>query len=246
MPAQKYPNPPIQEALVEVRFSNDGRWDWTIPGRYWEQVRQEYDMAPKSEPILTVQARQQASHLSAHAAGGVGRVLLTRSSDAGLIGLSPNALSVHVLRPYLGWAEFRERLARALDAYLKIQEDALVERVGVRYVNQIIIPGRTLDINDWFTASPALPPGLNLPINSLMSRVETTFDDTSRLSITLATTAHTNVDEHAFVLDMDLSWSPQAPVPLTEDVYHIIDLLHDREGTTFEAMITPDTRELFQ
>lgn len=36
------------------------------------------------------------------------------------------------------------------------------------------------------------------------------------------------------------------PVPLTEGVYDVIDELHDREGTAFEAMITDATRELFR
>lgn len=246
MPARPYRRPPIQEALVELRFIDDGRWNWTWPGRLWELVKGEYDGEPRTEQAIAVNAHQQARTLTTRAVAGVGRVFLTRTGDPGLLALAPSAMSVHVLRPYPGWSTFRPRVVAAIEAYEKLQPDAQVARVGVRYVNHIVLPGDDLDLSDWFTSSPTLPDGLGPAMAALMSRVETVYDDGARLAITLATVQHDKLGEHAFLLDLDLSWNAPEPVPLTEGVYDVIDRLHDREGTAFEAMITDATRELFR
>lgn len=246
MPARPYPRPPIQEALVELRFVDDGRWNWTWPGRFWALVRDEYDGEPRTEQSISVNAQQQARAVTARAVAGVGRVFLTRKSDPGLIGLAPSALSVHVLRPYPGWAEFRPRVERAAAAHLALQPDARVTRIGVRYINHIVLPGDQLELDEWFTSSPTLPDGLGQSMTALMSRVETAYEDDARLAITLATVQHDKDGESAFLLDLDLSWNAPEPVPLTGRVYDVIDSLHDREGSAFEAMITDSTRGLFQ
>jgi len=246
MPARPYPRPPIQEALVELRFVDDGRWNWTWPGRFWEQVKNEYDGEPSTEQAISVNAHQQAGMLTTRAVAGVGRVFLRSTRDTGLLALAPSAMSVHVLRPYAGWSTFRPRVVAAIEAHQKLQADAQVTRVGVRYVNHIVLPGDNLNLADWFTSSPTLPDGVGPAMVALMSRVETAYDDGARLAITLATVQHDQPNEHAFLLDLDLSWSSPEPVPVTNSVYDVIDSLHDREGTAFEAMITDATRQLFR
>lgn len=246
MPARTYPNPPIQEALVEFKFADDGRWNWTYPGRYWELVREEYDGSPRSEQTIAVNAQQRARAVSTRAIAGVGRVFLTRSTDAGLLGLAPDSCSVHVLRPYPGWSEFRPRVERALEAYEQLDAEILISRIAVRYVNRIVIPGDQLNLAEWFTSSPTLPEGVSQSMTALMSRVETGYEDGARLAITLATVQHEKPGEHAFLLDLDLSFVPESPVPISTGVYDIVESLHEREGSAFEAMITDATRELFQ
>ena len=247
MPARPYPRPPIQEALVELRFVDDGRWNWTWPGRFWEVVKSEYDGEPRTEQALSVSAHPQARTLTTRAVTGVGRVFLTRTGDPGLLlALAPSAMSVHVLRPYPGWSSFRPRVVAAIEAHQQLQAEAQVARIGVRYVNHIVLPGDNLDLADWFTSSPTLPEGVGPAMAALMSRVETIYDDGARLAITLATVQHDKPGEQAFLLDLDLSWNAPEPLPLTDRVYDVIEHLHDREGTAFEAMITDATRERFR
>lgn len=231
---------------MELRFVDDGRWNWTWPGRFWELVKDEYDGEPRTEQAISVNAHQQARTFTTRAVAGVGRVFLTRTSDPGLLALAPSVMSVHVLRPYAGWEDFRPRVVSAVEAHRKLAADVLVERVGVRYVNRIVLPGDSLDLADWFTSSPTLPQGVGPSLAALMSRVETVYEDGTHLAITLANVKHDQPGEQAFLLDLDLSWNAPAPMPMDEGVFEVIDRLHDREGTAFEAMITDATRELFR
>jgi uncharacterized protein (TIGR04255 family) len=246
MLGQPYPHPPIQEALVELRFSEDDGWNWTWPGRFWALVKDEYDGEPRSEQAISVNAHQQARTMTTRAVSGVGRVLLTRTADSGLVALSPLAMSVHILKPYLGWAVFRPRVVSAIEAHQKISPNARVTRIGVRYMNRIVIQGETLDLSDWFTSSPTVPQQVGPSLAGLMSRVETVYDDGARLAITLANVPHDVAKEHAFFLDLDLWSNPTEPMLLSEEVFKVIELLHDRESKAFEAMITNKTRELFR
>lgn len=181
MPSRPYARPPIQEALVELRFVDDGGWNWTWPGRFWELVKAEYDGKPSTEQAISVNAHQDARTLTTRAVAGVGRVFLTRADDPGLLALSPSVMSVHVPRPYPGWSTFRPRVVAAMEAHQKLQPSARVARVGVRYVNHIVVPGDPLDLADWFTSSPTLPEGGGPAMAALMSRVETVYEaDASR------------------------------------------------------------------
>lgn len=245
MSARSYPNPPIQEALVEFRFTEDSDWDWTIPGRFWGLMTDSYDGPPRSEQVIAVAAQQQARQISPRAVGGVGRVFLTRKDESGLVGLAPNALSVHVMHPYPGWAHLLPRIEEVLVRYPQVQPSPRITRVGLRYVNRIVVPEANVRLDEWFNAAPALPPGLGTPIAALMSRLETVCDDGARMAITLATVATEEPDSSAFVLDIDLGWFPQTPVTLDSSLIPLLESLHEREGSAFEAMITDRTRGLF-
>ena len=248
MAGRPYPNPPIQEALVVFQFQpvEQGGWNWTVPGRLWMHMNEVYDGEPRSEHVVTVNAQQQARQMAAAAAGGVGRVFLTRKDQSGLVGIAPNQLSVHVLRPYPGWKEFRPRIERVLSEYPEVHADALVSRVGLRYVNRIDIPAGNIEMSQWFTASPGLPPGLEQTMAGLMSKVDTVFDDGARMSITLAAVPSADESVASFLLDLDMHMALGEPVPLDADLRGRIDALHAREGDAFEAMITDETRGLFQ
>lgn len=245
MTTHSYANPPIQEALVEFRFADDSGWEWTLPGRFWNLMATSYDGPPRSEQVITIAAKHQFRQISTRAAGGVGRVFLTRKDETGLIGLAPNVLSVHVMRPYPGWAHLLPRIAEVLEKYPEVQPDPRVVRVGLRSVNRIIIPESSVQLDEWFNGAPTLPAGVGTAISALMSRLETRFNDGAHMSVTLATVSHDDPDSSAYLLDIDLGWAPAEPVALDKQLIGLLERLHTREGTAFEAMITDRTRGLF-
>jgi len=245
MSPRSYPNPPIQEALVEFRFAAAESWEWTLPGRFWSLMAADYDGPPRSEQVITIAARQQARQISPRAAGGVGRVFLTRKDETGLVGLAPNTLSVHVMHPYPGWSRLLPRIVEVLEQYPAVQPLAKVNRVGLRYVNRIVIPETDVKLDEWFCGAPTLPAGVGTTISALMSRLETRFDDGAHMSVTLATVNHDDENSAAYLLDIDLSWMPSEPVSLDKRLVGLLESLHSREGSAFEAMITDKTRGLF-
>ena len=73
---------------------------------------------------------------------GPGKVQLITKNGKRIVGVGPNVLSVHMLRPYLdpcnsdkiGWDESRHRIGRALGAYWEVVQPQGVKRIGIKYM----------------------------------------------------------------------------------------------------------------
>lgn len=49
---RQYNNPPIVEALCEIRFSPGQDWDLTIPGHFHEKIKTTYPGKPSNKDVF--------------------------------------------------------------------------------------------------------------------------------------------------------------------------------------------------
>ena len=248
----RYKNPPIEEALCEFRFQPGQDWNLTIPGRLQSVIGDEYPGKPRERRFVEVGVRAEGgmpSDLSV--GGGLVRVQLTTADGTRMVGVGPDVLSIHMLRPYQdrersdggGWEEFQPRIVEALGAYWPISEPQGVIRVGVRYINKIVVPQARVKVEDYLTC--ALPEVEGLPSNlaEFMSRVDYRYDDDMRIVLSQST-IEAPQGHVGFLLDLDAIWERPDPVGINEASEIAADL-RDRERDAFEAVITERARELF-
>lgn len=240
---RQYKNPPLIETLVDFRLASGQEWDPTIPGKLHEKVKADYPGKPRQQKLLqmSVQVAQGAPSFASRE--GIGRVQLVDADAQRLISLGPGVLGVHVLPPYRGWTEFKPRIDVALKAYLEVTGSVDVNRIGLRCINRVVIPSKSIDLWQYFLCGPREPAGLPDQIGSLLNRVEYTYDDGVTLVLTFAS-IEGGPDFLAFLLDLDLVWS-SADSLAVDAALEKVDMLHERAGTAFEALITDKTREVF-
>ena len=243
---KKYRNPPIEEAVVEFRFVPGQEWDLTIPGKLHEHpdIKNRYPGKPRTQKSLEAAYRaepDQPPNLAVRE--GIARIQLVDLDGRHLISLGADVLSVNILRPYDGWGQFRPRIETALRAYLEVAKPTGVSRVGVRYINKILLPGNEIDIGTYFMSGFSSPPELPSKMVGFMSRVEYLYQDGVKLLLT-----HATVDAperySAVLMDLDVIWEG-AEVKDLDRIMEIVDDLHEREGKAFEAIITDALREVF-
>ncbi|MCI0561312.1 MAG: TIGR04255 family protein, partial [Nitrososphaera sp.] len=174
---------------------------------------------------------------------GVARIQLVDLDGRCLISLGSDVLSVNTLRPYDGWEQFRPRIEAALRAYFQVAQPAGVSRVGVRYINKIVLPGKEIDIGTYFRYGLPSVPGLPSKTAGFMSRVEYMYDDAVKLLLTQVT-VDAPEEQSAFVVDLDVIWEGDEETDL-DSIMKVVDNLHEREGEAFEAIVTDAARELF-
>jgi len=244
---RKYRNPPIEEVLVEFRFVPGQEWDLTIPGKLHQHdaIKAQYPGKPRTQKVF-LGAELQAGpgyppNLAVHE--GVGRVQLVDERGNHLISLGLDVLSVNVLRPYDGWDQFRPRIETALQAYTEVAEPSGVSRVGVRYINKIVLPEKEIDLGTYFRCVPSPLPELPSKVTGFMSRMEFLYDDAVKLLLTQASIDALE-SQSAFLLDLDLIWKSAEAKGLNA-IMAIVDDLHEREVVAFEAIITDAAREVF-
>ena len=249
---RRYINPPIEEALCEFRFNPSQDWNLTIPGKLQTELGDEYTGKPRQQTVVELGLEAQAGRPPNVQYGeGVARVQLVSKDGTRLVGVGPDVLSIHMLRPYqvegssaqTGWNEFRLRISAALDAYWKVAEPVGVSRIGIRYINKIVIPHKEVRVEHYLRSTLPDVEGLPDRLNNFVSRVDYAYGDGVRLVLSQGS-IDTPVDHVGFLLDLDVIWEQTKPV--TRDVaLRKADNLSERERVAFEAVITDTARGLF-
>ncbi len=248
-----YKNPPIEEALCEFRFTPKLDWEPTVPGRlqvslddYGGSSREQ--RAVQIEPVV-----QHGKRSELQLAEGLQRVQLLTPSGQRIVGVGPDVLSVHMLRPYSrgtdpnssgGWKEFKYRIQNALSSYAEVVgNERNVERVGLRYINKIFAPSIVVNEGKYLNCGLRLVDGLSETRVSFSSRAEYQHSNGMRLIISYGN-VDTKESEQAVLLDLDGIWQSQISID-TNAALNTADKLHGIVERAFEAHITEECRNLF-
>ena len=246
---RRYKNPPIDEAICEFRFEPSQDWDPTIPGKLHVELPEEYSGKPQEQRALGLEWNAQERQMSYNE--GLARVQLATEDGTRKVGVGPDVLSVHMLRPYhsphlsdtSGWGEFRQRIKQALDSLWRVVQPVGVRRVGLRYINKVFIPQRMVIINEYLNSALPQVNGLPPSPNGFVSRAEYTYPDGIRLILSQGT-IEAPENHSGYLLDLDVIWENPVYVTREEALAKAGDL-RAREREIFESVITDKARELF-
>ena len=249
----RYKSPPIEEALCEFRFAPSPGWDLTIPGRLQTALGDEYRGKPREQKAFQVGLSvHEGKPADLRFGEGLAKVQLATKEGTRLVGVGPDTLSIHMLRPYRdtknfqqgGWEEFGPRIATALEAYQRVTEPSNINRVSVRYINRINIPLGNVNIEDYLSCANLQIEGLPELYSNFVSRVEYVYDEQRSLILSygLLEGSPNHVD---CLLDLDVIWQQESSPVEWKASLDIAGDLHERAGSAFEAIVTDKARELF-
>jgi uncharacterized protein (TIGR04255 family) len=243
---RQYAHPPIQEALCEFKFE-PAEWDPTLPGRFQAAVTERYPGKPREQQLVTArfvvfpgQPLPQVTPQQRPV-----RVQFTSEDGKRVLSVGPDAVSAHRLAPYTSWEDFRPDIERALEDFRAVAKPKQLTRVGVRYVNRIVIPKVPIELDHYFRHLASIDAdGLPSRVVGFVFREERVFDDGVKLVVTHATQPSTDESRCEFLLDIDVAWEASEPRPI-DSAMDLADDLRNRERAAFEALITDETRRLF-
>jgi uncharacterized protein (TIGR04255 family) len=237
--ARRYDRPPVVEALVEVYFV-DSRWDPTIPGRFYERVKDRF-------PTVGSQVQfevQIASVGSSRAPVARERAQLRSEDGSRLVQVGRDLLVVNRLSPYSEFEEWRPDFATMLDLYRELAQPSSFARIGVRYLNKIVVPETELLLSKYFRLYPEVPEGLGSPHGPFLLRVETRPPTHPQHEfVTTFGTSQTDDGQPALLLDLyDIAKVESGALDLVID---LVNEGHENVAAAFEHSITDEARRLF-
>ena len=160
------PRAPIVEAVIDVRGRAETPWEEAatqarlkteLPGYFQldsqRQVRYELGMAPGQEP-------QQAFH-------DLGwRGLRLQSQDKLHIAqFNRDGFVFSRLQPYESWDQLIAEGMRIWRIHQGIAHPSEVQRLGLRFINRILLPPKDMDFEAYLVAPPKPPSSLDLPFH---------------------------------------------------------------------------------
>jgi len=245
MTKQPYNQPPITEAVIEIRFAkisdhlNFRKVIKKLKNNYEalqelnnQDIKVEFSNLVKDEPTV-----KRSSHITYR---------FSSSNMTQLLLLTESSFTVSQLAPYNGWDEFLARFIRDWKVWRKIVGFSEIKRIGVRYINRLDIPisGPILKLSDFVNIFPEMPKILGTNLSYAVQANFPIVDLKSILTISSATMPSPLTGFTSIVIDQDIS--KEADLPKNEDsIISFLNEVRDKKNEIFESCITDKARKLF-
>jgi uncharacterized protein (TIGR04255 family) len=253
----QYKTPPIAEAVCEFTFAplkGNPEWDLTLPGKLQlHPDLKEYSGKSRQQHMQTIAAGGNKGQPEVALQQALYRIHLPQPDNKAILSLGHNILGIVVLPPYEGWEKFEPRIVRALQVFTQESGLAVVNRLGVRYINRIITPNpdaasAAVYLNHMMTTIEATAQDERTEVKgrltALNSRHEFATPEGVKIFVTQATLDPQKPNTAEYLLDIDVVWEHK-PLDGLGEIKPIITKLHTIEGAIFERFITPEARKLF-
>lgn len=230
-----FANPTIREALCEIHFRlpHNQSWEAEWFGQYYLAIQKDF---PNLEPVKDPNLRIELTLGRVELAQMGSRIRYRHRERNLLVQLSEGILTVNVLPKYLGWQRMQADINAAWNAFTSVVPNALIQRIGLRYINMLPLasdelPDTWLAAND-YAANAALSsePGF-------LSRTEVRTRTGCR---SIVTVGEGSGDGRQLLLDIDCIQETGDDNPLSLNA--ATAELHELTWSIFEGFLTPRYR----
>ncbi len=244
-----YKNPPLLEAVCEFRFGTNGNHSAEQVTSFYEKVKGSFPIQKKGK-INRVEFRIDAEKTPEENKGSISQDFYEfeqyfSEDEKYFIQLDGGRISIHRIKPYTAWSQFFSLVQTVYGAYFEVFKPTELSRMGVRYINEIVLPADGFTFSDYFTLSASLP----------------SLDENSRQSIFLGSVfaqeggrdaikvqfgdkqLPEETTSKAFVLDLDY-FLVTATVAL-DAVDEWLTTAHTNLENVFEGIVTEKTKQSF-
>lgn len=241
---KRYRNPPIQEAVCEFRLKPDSKWDITVPGLIYEKLRKKFPNKKKRtiRGIQTIQTPKGEQHQISTDE----RILFLAKDKKSFVQIGSSVLSINCLNPYPGWDSFKPKIKGGFDALTTVVEVQELQGVGLRYINRIEIPGKRVELEDYFQFRPLLGQDVPQEMEKFIVGCELLPNGKSDICRVQLTDARPQKpDSSAFLLDLDYILRQSQNISV-DRALGWVEQAHKRIEEIFEACICDSLRKIFE
>lgn len=241
---QEYDSSPIIEALIEVYFSQTKN-DFSVWADFNNRIKEDYpaveeSIIPKAE-IQVTQSGESQQRISPEKL-----YRFVQSDKSKLVQANKDFVSIHQLKPYNGYENFKKESEKIIKNYIDITTPKSVKRIGMRYINQIIIPETNVELSRYFRYIPQIPEEVTEGINNVLLEIQFTPRNSNHQVMTSLRSGISSMENQVVFL-MDIYDILQLNNEVnTGDILESLDEAHNNIERVFEGFITNEARELFE
>lgn len=241
----KFRNPPIVEAICEFRFSQDTKFDPTIPGLLYEKLNREFPIKEsKFDQEIEIKADEKGVR---HWLKNPNLLAVFLSDDRkSLIQVGTNKLSIHHLKPYPGWEYFRPKIQMAFDAYNSIATIKGIDRIALVYIDKIEIPGNKINLKKYFNFMPFLGEGFTVPYTDFIVGCDFPYNDKRDICKLQLNSAMPDSKTNSACLLTTEYFLAKKKVVTKEKALEWVENAHTIVHGTFSNCITEELENLFE
>lgn len=228
-------NAPLVEVICAVRFTPGEAWSAIVPGRLYERLMPRF---PETRTGVGFEATFEATDgRLTHQATSIDNVQFWTVDGSAVVVVSPNELTINMLRPHPGWEEFKVIIGEIFSAYRQVAQPSGVVSLGLRYINRFDFENIRVKLEDHFQFYPFLGPTLPLDHGLFTSSVDFLQDNALDVLRLQLRNGAISPEEIQIILDLDYF----SAVALPDTFWEVDDWLENAHATikkTFHGSLT--------
>jgi uncharacterized protein (TIGR04255 family) len=240
------PNAPIKEAIVDIRCILPKGFNIDQFNSIGAKIANDYPMQQTMKLHETVIDLKDYER-SVKTRDRINGYKCQSSDHTKIVQLRDNGFTFNRLKPYKNWEDVRDEALRLWSLYKELAEPVSINRVALRYINNLNIPMPINDFADYLTCPPEVPKGLPQGISSFFYKVVIPFDD-SRITAIITQAFEPKVDSKhnlPIILDIDV-FKFTLDGLLEEDILRILEKLRNFKNQIFFKTITKKLIETYK
>jgi len=166
---ETFPNAPIVEAVIDIRARVMATFDETSLRAYLETAVTGYNFLD-SQRAFQHEFKVEGGKPPVQATHDLGwKGLRFQSSNKKHIAqFNRDGFVFSRLHPYVDWTQFASEGMRLWNVFRELAQPVEIPRIGLRFINRIVLPIGELKFEDYIQPAPAPPGGLDLPFMGYM------------------------------------------------------------------------------
>jgi uncharacterized protein (TIGR04255 family) len=246
---ETYPHAPIVEAVLDIRTRLSSPLSDESLGQLYEGEKDAYPTIRLPFNVRFKFERENANAVpTTDTSVAVTGKVFASQDGLQLFQARQDGFSHNRLAPYIDWASFQAEARRLWDKYRNIARPAVVEMLGLNFINKILVPVGG-EISDYFRTYVELPKELpqTMDIHNFLVQVS---DPNSSAKIAISTSLGPSDEAEKLAVTLNIqSYIPLSTAleQITEDeIWASFDRLRTLKNLAFESSITEKTRTTFR
>lgn len=240
-----YPNPPITEALLDIRVKPINAIDIGAFEKLYEDIKEHY---PKKSERLSIQGqmgfeKEEGVRLIQSSRKVDGCVYATEDGRQ-IIQARLDGFTINRLKPYDNWRTLKNEAHRVWKKYQVLVEPAQITRVALRYINRIEIPMPIGDFKEYILTVPEIAHGLPQELAGYFMRLVIPEPRLEAYAIIVQTIEKPKDGKLPLVFDIDVAKNVVLD-SRDEQAWNMLESLRQLKNRIFERSLTRKTKKLF-
>lgn len=237
-----YARAPVVEAAIDIRCVNRPNFTMAdiaiLSESFSDDFQQEAEAYEVDEEVRADGTRRRTER-------PVGVMLRSVADPRSVLQLQVEGMALSRLGPYERWEPFRDDARRLWTLYSDAAKPQVISRLGVRYINRIIVGDVVDDLRPFLNIYPVTPWGMRSPPTGFSLQIRHPLDQSVTLVVNQGTITDAKTKQIAVLLDLDAIIQHELPAS-TEAVWNEVERLHVEVEKAFESAITDRVREMIR
>lgn len=244
---EEFRNPPLTEAIIDLRFAPREGGAPTVSFVLWEQLKDAY----QGEPQLLIESRERPKGPHGYELA-IEKSIITRTrlwniSKTRVLTVGPNQLAIHAMPPGYAWSALSLDAERAFRSYVELAAPLSLTFASIHIMNTIVLPEGDASPAEYVQLPLYLPNGLPGGVSEFSSKWVAPMQGGGEVRLSYAIPPIEPDSRVKLQIELSVGGTLLTPLPpVWESVAEVLARNKAVHREVFFGSITDKAKELFR